>query len=203
MMENYYKMKVGLRYWLIGQKFYKAVEAMNFAESHHNGKRKDNSPEFSHQVSQAHLARTLVHHLRYKEEIFIVIFLHDICEDKDVSFEEMEHMFGPIVARALKLITKVYRGVKTPNDVYYPRMTECEITSFCKCVDRIHNLTSMLGGFTPQKRVSYVQETIEYTIPMLKSAKRKFPDQEAAYENLKFIINSQIQLYNALDKDHK
>lgn len=70
-----------------------------------------------------------------------------------------------------------------------------------KGIDRVHNLTTMLGGFKPQKRVEYIQETQEYVLPMLKQARRNFPDQECVYENLKFIIINQINLYNALDKD--
>ena len=199
-MENYEKQKISLRYWLLGHGYHKAVEAMNFAERYHNGKRKDGQEEFSHQVSQANLVRTLIGHIKYKEEVFIVIFLHDICEDKGISFEEIESMFGKKVADAVRLITKEYRGVKMSNDSYYPPMAKCEITSIAKGCDRIHNLMTMLNGFKPAKRISYIQETKDFTIPMLKQAKRNFPQQEGAYENMKFIMYNQIQLYTALDE---
>lgn len=201
MKEDYEKMRIALRYWLIGREYYKAAEAMDFAEQYHNGKRKDGAHEFSHQVSQANLARTLVHHFRFKEETFIVIFLHDICEDKGISFEEIEQRFGKRVADAVKLITKLYRGVKVPNDQYYEAMAECEITSVCKGFDRVHNLMSMIGGFKPEKRMSYIQETTEFTIPMLKKARKKFSHQEGVYENIKFIMINQIQLYIALNEE--
>jgi (p)ppGpp synthase/HD superfamily hydrolase len=203
MTENYEKMKVSLRYWLLGKGFFKAVEAMNFAEKYHNGLRKNGAHEFSHQVSQAHLARTIIQHLRYKEETFIVIFLHDICEDKGITFEEIDRLFGPIVGAAVRLITKVYKGEKKDNKLYYFDMGECPLTSVCKIIDRINNLMTMLGGFKPEKRISYITETRDFTIPMAKTAKRNFPDQEGAYENLKFIMMNQIQLYDALDKSHK
>ncbi len=203
MKENYDKMRIALRYWLIGRGYFKAVEAMAFAEKYHNGKRKDGAHEFSHQVSQANLARTLIHHFDNKEEIFIVIFLHDICEDKGISYEEIEKRFGPLVTKAVRLMTKVYQGIKIPNDQYYAAMAECEITSVCKGFDRVHNLMSMLGGFGPEKRITYIQETKDYTIPMLKTARRNFPHQEAAYENIKFIMTNQIQLYTALNEKHK
>lgn len=200
MKENYEKQKIALRYWLIGRGYFKAVEAMAFAEKFHNGTRKDASHEFSHQISQASLIRTLIDTIRYKEEVFIVIFLHDICEDKGISFEQIERMFGLIVANAVKRITKEYQGVKTPNDIYYASMTECEITSVCKGADRVHNLMTMLNGFQKEKQVAYVKETKDFTIPMLKAAKRLFPFQENVYENIKFIMTNQIQLYNALHK---
>ena len=101
-------------------------------------------------------------------------------------------------------MTKVYQGVKLPNDIYYGNLTNLEdgakIASVCKGFDRVHNLMSMLGGFTPEKQVSYIQETKDFTIPMLKLARRNFPSQECVYENIKFIMMNQIQLYNALNK---
>jgi len=201
MKEDYEKMRIALRYWLIGRGYYKAAEAMDFAEYYHDGKRKDGSHEFSHQVSQANLARTLVEHFTFKEEVFIVIFLHDICEDKGISFEEIESKYGERVLKAVKLITKVYRGIKIPNDQYYTGMAECEITSVCKGFDRVHNLMSMIGGFNPEKRMSYIKETLDFTIPMLKKARRRYPYQEGVYENIKFIMTNQIQLYTALNEE--
>lgn len=199
-MENYEKSKIALRYWLLGKGYFKAVEAMSFAEKFHNGTRKGGEPEFTHQVAQANLARTLVHFFTYPEEVFIVIFLHDICEDKNISYEEIERRFGTRVANAVKRITKVYQGVKIPNEQYYPLMAECEITSICKGFDRVHNLMTMLNGFKPEKRMSYIEETNTYTLPMLKQARRNFPHQEGVYENIKFIMANQIQLYLAINK---
>lgn len=200
MKENYIKSKIALRYFLVGKGYYKAVEAMGFAEKFHDGLRKDGEHEFSHQVSQANLARTLIHHFNFKEEVFIVIFLHDICEDKGISYEEIERRFGSVVAKAVKLMTKVYQNVKISNEVYYGAMVECDITSICKGLDRVHNLMSMIGGFTLEKRIDYIKETLDYTIPMLKKAKINFPTQEGAYENIKFIMTNQIALYNALNE---
>ncbi len=199
MKEDFEKMRIALRYYLIGKGYFKALEAMEFAERYHTGKRKDGNHEFSHQVSQAHLARTLIENVRHKEELFIVIFLHDICEDKGVSFEELEIKFGLLATNSIRLMTKLYRGIKTPNDIYYPNMIDCPLTSLAKGFDRVHNLMSMLDGFKPEKRMSYIQETTEFTVPMLKSAKKRFPDQESVYENIKFIMTNQIQLYIALN----
>jgi len=202
MTEDYEKMRIALRYWLIGKGYFKAAEAMDFAEKYHNGERKDGSYEFSHQVSQANLAKTLIHNFRYKEEVFIVIFLHDICEDKGISFEEIYNKYGKRVSDAVKLMTKEYRGIKISNENYYGPLGECEIASVCKGFDRVHNLMSMLNGFKPEKRMSYIQETKDFTIPMLKVARRKFPFQEGVYENIKFIMTNQIQLYLALNEKH-
>jgi (p)ppGpp synthase/HD superfamily hydrolase len=65
-----------------------------FAEKLHNGLRKDGEHEFSHQISKALLARTLIGDVMYKEELFMVIFLHDVCEDKGISYEEIEKLLA-------------------------------------------------------------------------------------------------------------
>jgi phage-related minor tail protein len=77
-------------------------------------------------------------------------------------------------------------------------MIDCPITSLAKGFDRVHNLMSMLGT-VEKKRISYVNETLEYTVPMLKLGRRNFPMQESVYENIKFIMTNQIKLYNALN----
>jgi hypothetical protein len=92
-------------------------------------------------------------------------------------------------------MTKVYQGVN-PNNEYYAKMIDCPITSLAKGFDRVHNLMSMLGGFTVEKK-NYINETLEYTVPMLKLGRRNFPMQESVYENIKFIMTNQI--YNALN----
>jgi (p)ppGpp synthase/HD superfamily hydrolase len=203
--EDYIKTKIAIRYWLLGQGYFKAVEAMNAAEVYHNGERKDGSPEFSHQISQTNLAKTLIKNIdkKLREAVFITIFYHDIPEDKDLSYEEIYAQYGPLAGDAIKCMTKVYRGVKVDNTLYYDNMSKSIIASFCKGLDRVHNLMSMLHGFKPEKRISYIKETMDFTIPMLKRAKRNFPSQESAYENIKFIMLNQIQLYLALDIEIK
>jgi ADP-ribose pyrophosphatase YjhB (NUDIX family) len=44
---------------------------------------------------------------------------------------------------------------------------------------------------------------IDKTIPMLKKSRRNFPEQYSVYENIKFVMTNQIQLYTALNKEIK
>lgn len=198
MEQNFEKLKISVRYWLQGKGWFKALEAMDFAERHHQGKRKDGSHEFSHQVSQVAYVRTLIDNLSYPEKTICVIFLHDICEDYDVSFEEIENRFGKRVTHSVKLMTKVYRKEKKDPVQYFKDMASDEIASVAKGSDRIHNHFTMLGGFKPEKQKQYIDETLGFIVPMLKEARRLFPSQEPAYENIKFVLTNQVQLYTAL-----
>lgn len=200
MQQNYDKMKVALRALLEGRKFYTALRAMHFAENLHNGVRKDGQPEFSHQVSQALYAVTLLDLLSFKEETICVILLHDIIEDKDVTYIQLVNLFGKVIADATLKMSKVVDGVRIPDEIYYKNLPNCPIASVAKGFDRIHNLMTMLGGFKVEKRISYIEETLTKVVPMLKKARREHPEQIPVYENIKFVMTNQVQLYNALNK---
>jgi len=199
MKQNYEKMKIALRAFLQGRKYYNALRAMDFAENLHTGVRKDGQPEFSHQVSQALYAITMIDLLMYPEETICVIFLHDTVEDCGVTHKQLVELFGQMVADATLKMSKVVDGMRIPDDIYYKVLATCPIASIAKGFDRVHNLMSMLGGFKPLKRVSYIEETMEKTVPMLKTGRRSFPEQQPVYENIKFVMTNQIQLYNALN----
>jgi hypothetical protein len=72
------------------------------------------------------------------------------------------------------------------------------VASIVKPADRIDNQGSMVGVFTIEKQKSYIVETQEFILPALKEAKRRFPEQELAYENLKGMLSSQISLLQAV-----
>jgi hypothetical protein len=55
----------------------------------------------------------------------------------------------------------------------------------------------MVGVFTIEKQRDYIQETQDYILPALKEARRRFPRQEPAYENIKHMLKSQIELLQA------
>lgn len=201
MKEDFLKQKIAIRFWLLGKEYYKAVRAMDFAEGYHTGNRKDGQHEFSHQISQANYCRVFCDFLDFPEETFCVIFLHDILEDYDVTHHQLFDLFGKIVADATLKMSKVVNGVKMPNDVYYSEMSTCPIASVCKGVDRLHNLMTMVGGFSPEKQVEYIKETLEFVVPLLKKGRRSFPKQDGVYHNIKYVMTNQVILYNALNKN--
>lgn len=199
--EKHKKLVVSMRYWLQGRKYHKALKAMEYAKDFHTGVRKDGlTPEFDHQIKIGHFVRTLEDSLMFPEETLCVVFLHDVCEDYDISFLEIEDKFGKKVADATRLLTKAHRGERVPDSIYYARMHECPIASINKGGDRIHNFQSMPGVFSTEKQMKYIDECQEHILPMLKRAKRLHPEQECAYENIKHMLESQIDL---IEKIHE
>lgn len=203
MKQDYDKQKLVIKTHLRTKGFFNALRAMEFAMKYHTGTRKDGQPEFSHQISQACLFMTIEPFALYPEETYITIFNHDVAEDfqEDVSIGLVKEKFGVIAGESVRLMCKEHSGIegKLNNDYYYSKMSDNAITSICKGLDRVHNLMTMLGAFKPAKQLEYIKETVDYTLPMLKRSRNNFPEQNLAYENIKFIIQNQIGLYQALN----
>ena len=197
-MSNFSKQKLALRYWLMGKGYIQALEALEFAARIHTGFRKDGvTPEFAHQVAICHYVRSLPP-LMFPEETIIAVLLHDAREDYDVSDEEIINRFGTLVAGAVERLTKVFRGDKKPMDRYFAEIADCPIASIAKGGDRVHNLNSMIGVFAQAKQLEYAAEGEKHFLPMVKRARRRFPQQEPAYENIKHMLISQIELVRAI-----
>lgn len=203
-LDRHSKQFISMRYWLLGAakenpSYFVALEAMEYAAGFHDGLRKDDvTPEFNHQLSIAHYIRTLLPSLRHPIESLATVFLHDVCEDYDVGFDEIESRFGPVIGRSTRLMTKKHRGIVKPRELYFSEMAEDPIASVDKGGDRIHNIQTMKdANWTFEKQKSYVEEVRADFLPMLKRARRNFPDQELAYENIKHVLTSQVQLIEA------
>lgn len=194
-----------LRQQLVGARYFNALAALEFARRYHNGTRKDGvTPEFQHQVEIALYALTLPD-LIYREEVIATILLHDVREDYGVSDHEIRtlfdsHVFADRVADAVECMTKEFRGVKKNESALFEQMSQNPIASIAKGCDRIHNLQSMVGVFKLEKQKQYIEEVFELFFPMLKRARRLFSHQVNAYENIKHMLQSQIELIRAVHK---
>lgn len=193
-MNNYEKLRVSLRYFLLGKEFYKAADALEFASVYHNGFRKDGvTPEFQHQVEIAHYLRTLLPSFMYPEETITAAILHDVTEDYGVLSSTIADRYGDVVSIAVNLLDKNGKS----SDVYFKGIAGNPIASIVKGGDRIHNIQSMVGVFSPEKQTKYIKEVEEHFLPMLKVARLRFVRQESAYQNIKHMLTSQLQLLKA------
>lgn len=207
---NFKKLRSSLRAKLQGMamvdpKYYKVLEAFEFACLVHNGFRKDNvTPEVYHQLSLLGFAMT--QHAMYENPvaIYITILLHDTYEDFDKKAEqfpdliEQLHEKFPEYMDFIVRISKVvhvkspdgsYTLIKKEMPVYMLDIGKCIITSVGKGLDRVHNMSTMIGVFKLEKQKSYSDEVDMYFLPMLKEARRNFPNQEPVYEMIKSVLN--------------
>jgi (p)ppGpp synthase/HD superfamily hydrolase len=203
-MNKFEKKLLTLRQQFVGARYHHALAALEFAHRFHTGLRKDGvTPEFQHQIEIALFALTLPD-LMFREEVIATILLHDVREDYDITDREIRDLFfqdsefAIRVARAVENMTKVFRGVKKNEAALFDAMGQDPIASIAKGCDRMHNLQSMVGVFKLAKQKAYIQEVHDLFLPMLKKARRLFPHQVNAYENIKHILQSQIQLIEAV-----
>ena len=192
---DYEKLKSSLRHWMLGRNYFTACKAMDFGLFYHTGIRKDGLPEFSHQVFQANYARTLSNVIN-PEGLLITIFCHDTVEDiAEVTQDDIRQRFGDANSQSVWCMTNQYPdGTKKTKEMYYGEMAYDVNASLAKGIDRIHNHQSMSGAFTREKQLSYIGETREYILPMLKTARKEFPEQEAAYQNISHVLLTQMEL---------
>lgn len=188
------KRKLSLRYWLQGRNFFRALDALDLASEYHNGVRKDGfTPELDHMISIAHHVRTLPD-LINKEETLITALLHDTMEDYDLTEAEVEKRYGHAVLISCKLLNKYDEFGREKNQESLVQALALDpYASIVKPCDRGHNLGSMVGVFTPEKQRKYIDDAEKY-VAMMKTARRKFPQQEPAYENIKHFLTMQMTL---------
>lgn len=190
---QYAKDLLALRSFLDGAQYHTALRAMELGRRFHTGMRKDNvTPNFAHQVYIANYIRTLLPGVLHKEETLAAVFLHDLCEDHDISFESIADKFGAQIGRSTFLLTKKHRGVIVPYDVYFGRMAEDPIASLVKPADRAHNIYTMhAAGWTGEKQAKYAADIESWFFPLIKAARAEFPEQKPAYENVKTLLKVQ------------
>lgn len=183
-----------MRGFLEGRQYYVAAEALELVRSTEGGTRKDGvTPKLHHQLSVARLVSTLLPHLIHPEETLASAFLHDLLEDHgaDWTREKLEGRFNPRIAEAVWTLSKKTNGMTKSPEAYYGALALCPIGSIVKLADRAHNIQTMHGVFTPEKQLSYVGEVDQWYFPMIRAARRRYPRQYGAYENLKIILRVQ------------
>ena len=196
---QYEKLLVTLRYWLHGlaandERYFVTLEALEFfSELHKHEIRKDGVTKgFYHQLNILSFARTQHANLIAPWDVYTAILGHDGPEDYPEQSGRIQAAF-PLHYHFLIRLSKIRDGKKVSALDYYSGMAQCSVCSIAKAIDRVNNFSTMAGVFNVTKQEEYAQEGREHFLPMLKTARRLFPRQEAVYELLKSVLTMQIQ----------
>jgi (p)ppGpp synthase/HD superfamily hydrolase len=201
---DFSKLLISARYWLLGMaeqdpEYFKVIEALGMGLAHHDGYRNGGDPEFIHQLGIFHYLRTLHKHIRHPVIVYSLVFLHDALEDPNqktkayITPDEIDDKFGAVFLTKLKKMSKEILGQKNP-DFSLDAVFDDEETSVAKGGDRVDNVRSMVGVFKRSRLERYMKETAEEFLPRLKLARRRFPRQEAIYENIKLELIGHLTL---------
>jgi hypothetical protein len=215
-IETITKQRVILIGILRGACMYDALALFNFAESKHNGMRKDGiTPEFAHQIQIA-LYLTTLNLERSNLAISIIAALaHDLFEDiEGLTIQSVVETCGYDFSNdnpqknkvSLNLeqglsvamtLSKIRNGVKIPFDQYMNELALSPIGALCKGADRINNFQSMCGVFSIEKQKKYLEEGM-LILKCIKQARKNFPEFANSFLNIEYMLKSQIELISIM-----
>ncbi len=192
-MTRFSKLYIALKFRCLGLGYDQALKALEKARVIHDGMRKDNvTPEFQHQIEIALHIFTLSG-VRERQAAIVCALLHDTPEDYPdaVPREWFVENFGGDNWRRLQWLNK---NLWKDSDTYFYQLSDDPIAALVKGADRVNNFQSMLrGNFSVDKQARYAQEVADYFLPMLKAARKKFPDYIDAFYSLEFMLKSQLE----------
>jgi hypothetical protein len=202
---DHQKLIIPIRYWLIGMANFDThynlvLRALEFfADIHKDEIRKNGARGFYHQLSILSYVRNFHTLLPDPVAVYITILGHDAVEDYPQCEDAVRENF-PDHFQYLRRMSKFSNGMKLNNDAYYNNLAQCPICVIAKAGDRINNLSTMSdrGAFSIEKQKRYVTETMEYVLPLLKTARRRFPEIEPLCEVFKSTLLIQCQITNNL-----
>lgn len=189
------KQIVALRYFFLGKGYFKASRALEFCIAMHPNLRKDGvTPYYLHPIAVCSYVLSLSDNLLFPERTLAVALLHDVLEDTNTSPQVLGNVVldDEDIVKEVILLSKNY----TDKNSYFNNIASSPVSSIVKGADNINNVQTMYCVFSAQKQREYIKRTQDEIFPCLKTARRLFPEQQQAYENIKLVLMSQIELIN-------
>lgn len=189
-----YKEITYLKGWAKAKSYSKLILAINLAEKlHDNVTRKSGEPYISHPVR---IASAIISLGIDDEDTICAAILHDIVEDTYWSINDIEKEFGKDIALIVQLLSKdkdlltedYYNGIKT-------NAKACIV----KIADRCHNI-STIHFFSLDKIEKYIEETIEYVLPLCSYTYNTYIEYADYVYTMKYQIESILDISTTLIK---
>jgi guanosine-3',5'-bis(diphosphate) 3'-pyrophosphohydrolase len=150
-------------------------EALNRAyvfsmQVHGSQMRASGDPYFSHPVEVAGILTDY----RLDTASIVTGLLHDTVEDTVATIDEIEHLFGPEVARLVDGVTKLSRLETQSPDTRHAEnfrklllaISEDIRVLLVKLADRLHNMRTLHYISEPGKRERIARETMDIYVPL-------------------------------------
>lgn len=140
-----------------------AIRAMNFARAVHKGqvRKYTGNPYSDHLAEVAGIALSIGWHdaTIHPDKMLATCWLHDCIEDQNVTYSELEELFGEDVANGVLMLTDSETGNRAERKAA-SRMRLAGAPSWVqtiKCADLISN-TSSIVKHDPKFAVTYLEE---------------------------------------------
>lgn len=185
------KMYTFVRGYASGACMDETLKALAFARNKHEGQlRKGGEPYIVHPLTMACNALSLG--LR-DDELIATILLHDVCEDCNVALTELP--VNESIRHSVELLTFSVMNDETKETAmvrYYNMILSDRSAAITKIIDRCHNVSSMAGVFSKMKLRSYIDETRQFVLPLLRKAKTVYPGDSDVLFALKYHMTSVV-----------
>lgn len=141
-----------------------SAAALAYATKAHAGQtRSDGTPYIEHPKSVAKSVETYKksHNL---DALISAAYLHDTIEDTDTTHEDLEKMFGGLVASLVKELTSDKNKIAEIGKSKYLAQKMAAMSSYAlviKLADRLDNVKDITTAKTPEWRRKYKRETEE------------------------------------------
>ena len=195
-MFNAEKMYTYIRGYATGTSMNETLKALTFARDKHEGQhRKSGEPYIVHPLTMACNALSLG---MRDDDVIATILLHDVCEDCDVSLQELP--VEDAVRHNVELVTfSIMSGEskEMAKNRYYNMILSSRAATLTKLIDRCHNVSSMAGTFSKDKLKAYIDETRHYVLPLLRKAKKQYPEDSDILFALKYHMTSVVNSIEA------
>lgn len=177
-------------------KYWEGLDAISFAQEKHGDVLRKSSglKYFCHPILVAYLAVLL----NLEPEVVTVALLHDVPEDTHADFSSLPG--GKRVQDAVKAVTimKIKPDEsKTETKIrYYGRMDENIDALIVKMLDRLTNLTSMVGSLAHDSIVKNILETDQKLLPAVKRARKTKELEFRKNRDVLFVLQQVLRSVN-------
>src|SRR3954453_6605337 len=139
-------------------------------KAHGSQKRASGDPYFSHPVEVA----GILSQMKLDSASIVTGLLHDTVEDTVATLDEIEHSFGPDIARLVDGVTKLSRielqSDQTKQAENFRKlvlaMSEDIRVLLVKLADRLHNMQTLRFIKSEEKRRRIARETMDIYVPL-------------------------------------
>lgn len=190
---NKYKELISNTYRTLDEENNKLIrKAFDIAlDAHKNQRRKSGEPYIYHPIA---VAKIVAEEIGLGATSIACALLHDVIEDTDYTYKDLEKIFGENIAKIVSALTKISEmnnlNISIQSENYRKlllTLSEDFRVILIKIADRLHNMRT-LGSMAPDKQKKIASETVYIYAPLahrlgLYSIKSELEDLSLKYNN--------------------
>lgn len=134
------------------------IKAISFASEKHKGQERRGSglPYVTHPIIVMELVQKYKGNFKHIEELKCAALLHDVLEDTECTYQEIEREFGPLVASIVMELTSDEVRLKELGKNEYLKQKMMKMSQYAFTLKLLDRLSNIMDG----PREGYVKKTL-------------------------------------------